>query len=165
MEFTLRNWQHNDLENLVKYANNYNIAKNLTNQFPYPYTAENALGFIKMAMADKPTRIFCIAVDNESVGAIGIHPQTDIMCKNAELGYWLGEPFWGNGIISKAIKQMLKYGFETFDINRIFARPFGSNIGSQKALEKAGFALEARFEKTIFKYDKFEDELVYAFRR
>ena len=82
-----------------------------------------------------------------------------------ELGYWLAEPFWGNGIITEAIQQIVKYGFETFDITRIFARPYGYNIASQKALEKAGFTLEARFVDTFFKNGKFEDEWVYAVRK
>ena len=67
------------------------------------------------------------------------------------MGYWLAEPFWGKGIITEAIKQMIDYGFKNFDINRIFARPFGTNIASQKVLEKTGFKLEAKFEKTFYK--------------
>ena len=165
MDFTLRKWRAEDLESLVKYANNYNIAKNLTNQFPYPYTAENGLNFINMAAGASPTRIFAIDINGEAVGGIGVHPQTDVECKNAEMGYWLGEPFWGKGIITKAILQMADYGFSTFDINRIFARPYGSNIGSQKALEKAGFKLEAKFDKVFFKFGVYEDGLVYAVRR
>ncbi|MFT5765883.1 MAG: ribosomal-protein-alanine N-acetyltransferase [Saprospiraceae bacterium] len=60
---------------------------------------------------------------------------------------------------------MVDYGFNTFDINRIFARPFGNNIGSQKVLEKAGFVLEGKFEKAIFKNEVYLDELVYAIRK
>ena len=81
------------------------------------------------------------------------------------MGYWLAEPFWGKGIITGAVRQMLEYGFKTFDINRIFARPFGTNIASQKVLEKTGFVLEARFEKTFFKNGEYLDECVYAIRR
>ena len=87
------------------------------------------------------------------------------MCKNAELGYWLAEPFWGKGIITYAIQEMVEYGFKTFDITRIFAIPFGTNIASQKALEKAGFILEARLNKTIFKNGEYQDELIYAIRK
>jgi RimJ/RimL family protein N-acetyltransferase len=68
------------------------------------------------------------------------------------------------GIISKAIPQMIEYGFKTFDIDRIFARPFGSNFASQKVLEKAGFKLEARLSKTLFKNGEYQDELIYAIR-
>jgi RimJ/RimL family protein N-acetyltransferase len=154
-----------DLASLVKWANNPDIAKNMTDQFPFPYTEEAGIRFIGYASSGNPVHIFAIEINGEAVGGIGLHPQSDIQRKNAELGYWLAEPFWGRGIITKAILQMIDYGFTTFDINRIFARPFGTNIASQKVLEKTGFVLEARFEKTYFKNGEFEDELVYAVRK
>ena len=165
MQFNLRPWRISDLQGLVSLANNYNIAKNLTNKFPHPYTEESGRGFITFATTNDPPNVMAIEVEGKAVGAIGLHPQDDIMCRNAEMGYWLGEPYWGNGIITKAIKQMVEYGFKKFDIDRIYARPFGSNIGSQRVLEKAGFVLEGRFEKTILKFGQLEDELVYAVRR
>lgn len=165
MNFKLRNWTMNDLETLVKYANNFQIAKNLTNFFPYPYTFEAGRSFIGACMDATPPNRFAIEVAGETVGAIGLHLQADIYIKNAELGYWLAEPFWGKGIMTQAILQMIDYGFSIYDIQRIYARPFGTNIGSQKALEKAGFTLEARFEKTLFKNGEYLDELVYAIRR
>ena len=165
MDFKLRAWRETDLDSLVKYANNPNIAENLTNAFPHPYTEENGQGFIKYANSSEPLHIMAIEIDGEAVGGIGIHPQTDIMCKNAELGYWLAEPFWGKGIVSKAIAQMVDYGFSTFDIVRIYARPFGSNLASQKVLEKNGFVLEARIAQNIFKNGVFQDELIYAVRK
>ncbi len=161
--FSLRNWQESDAESLLKYANNYNIAKNLTDKFPHPYTKQNALDFISM-MKESPS-VFAIVLDGEAIGGIGLHQQSDVFCKNAELGYWLGEPFWRQGIITAAIEQAVAYGFENMDITRIFARPFGSNIGSQRVLEKAGFRKEAHFEKTCFKFGNFEDELHYAVRK
>ena len=164
MEFKLRSWNFNDLESLVKYANNYKIAKNLTNQFPHPYTKENGEAFIAMATKNDPLTIFAIEINRQAAGGIGLHLQQDIHCKNAELGYWLAEPFWGKGIITSAIKQIVAYGFKTFEIDRIFARPFGNNLGSQKVLTKSGFILEGKFEKTIYKFGEYQDELIYAVR-
>jgi RimJ/RimL family protein N-acetyltransferase len=154
-----------DLDSLVKYANNAAIAKFMTNQFPHPYAIENGKRFIEFATKDNPVHIFAIDINGGAVGGIGIHPQSDVQQKNAELGYWLAEPFWGNGIITKAVSQMIDFGFTTYDINRIFARPFGTNIASQKVLEKAGFVLEGRFRNTFFKNNEYLDELVYAIRR
>jgi [ribosomal protein S5]-alanine N-acetyltransferase len=165
MHFTLRPWTTDDLDNLVQFANNYNIARYMTNRFPHPYTAEAGRDFITLATTGIPANIFAIDIHGQSIGGIGLHPQNDIHCKNAELGYWLAEPFWGKGIVTEAVMQMVAYGFQTFDINRIFARPFGSNLASQKVLEKAGFILEGRFEKTYFKNGVYEDELIYAVRR
>jgi len=161
----LRPWSMDDLNSLVKYANDIEISKNLTNKFPYPYTKENGTNFINFATKDNPIHIFAIDIHGEAVGGIGIHPQDDIQCKNAELGYWLAQDYWGRGIISKAIAQIVSFGFKTYDLTRIFARPFGSNIASQKVLEKNGFVLEAKFEKTLYKNGKFEDELIYAIRK
>lgn len=165
MNFTLRPWTINDLESLVKYANNPLIAKNMTDAFPHPYTEENGRAFIEFATRNTPPNILAIDLNGEAVGGIGIHPQIDIHRKNAEMGYWLAEPFWGKGIITKAIGQMIGYGFKNFDIERIFARPFGTNIASQKVLEKAGFILEAKFSGTLYKNGEYQDELVYAVRR
>lgn len=165
MEFILRPWTIDDLQSLLKYANNFKIAENMTNQFPHPYKEANGKAFIEFATKDAPVHIFAIDVNGEAVGGIGIHPQSDVYAKNAELGYWLAEPFWGKGIITKAIPQIIEFAFKTYDIRRVFARPYGRNIASQKVLEKNGFKLEAKLEKTIFKNDKYEDELIYAIRR
>lgn len=165
MEYKLRPWTINDLESLVENANNYKIARFMTDGFPHPYTAENGRSFIEFANKDKPVHIFAIDVNGKAVGGIGIHPQADVMKKNAELGYWLGEAYWGKGIITGAIKEITEFAFKNYDITRLFARPFGTNLASQKVLQKAGFKLEARIEKNIFKYGEFLDETIYAVRK
>lgn len=165
MEFKLRPWTINDLDSLVTYANNLNIAKFLTDAFPHPYTIADGKLYIESVIKNDPTNIFAIDIGGQSVGSIGIFPQTDVHRKNAELGYWLGQPFWGHGIVTQAVKQIVKIAFQTYNIERVFARPFSTNLASQKVLEKAGFKLECRFEKTIFKNGEYLDELVYAVRR
>jgi RimJ/RimL family protein N-acetyltransferase len=165
MEFTLRAWHINDLQSLVKHANNFNVSRFLMDRFPHPYTEENGKAFIGFATQGNPQNIFAIDINGEACGGIGLHPQDDIHKKNAELGYWLAEPFWGKGIITRAIPQVVDYGFKNFDIDRIFARPFGNNPGSQKVLEKTGFTLEGRFKGTICKNGECLDELIYAVRR
>jgi RimJ/RimL family protein N-acetyltransferase len=165
MNFILRPWSINDLDSLVANANNFNIAKFMTNGFPHPYTKGNGKAFIQLATKDDPVHLFAIDVNGQAVGGIGIHPQGDIMRKNAELGYWLGEAYWGKGIITKAIGKMVDFAFDTYDITRVYARPFGTNLASQRVLEKAGFTLEARIEKNIYKNGEFLDELIYAIRR
>lgn len=163
--FTLRKWQLSDLESLMKHADNRKIADRLTDQFPHPYTRESGEGFLNMAMAKDPPSVFAIDVDGEAVGCIGIFPQEDIHRLNAEMGYWLSEAFWGRGIMTAAIRRMVDYGFKTFDITRIYARPFGTNLASQRVLEKAGFIPEARFEKVLIKNGELQDEIVYAIRK
>jgi RimJ/RimL family protein N-acetyltransferase len=163
--FTLRKWQLSDLDSLMKHADNRKIADRLTDQFPHPYTRESGEGFLKMAMAKDPPNVFAIDVEGEAVGCIGIFPQEDIHRLNAEMGYWLSGSYWGRGIMTAAIRRMVDYGFSTFDIIRIYARPFGTNLASQRVLEKAGFTCEARFEKVLIKNGELLDEIVYGIRR
>lgn len=165
MNFMLRPWQEEDLDNLVRFANNYEIAKFMNDHFPHPYTHETGKSFLKMAMSGMPPNILAIVVEGSAAGGIGIHPGWGVERKNAEMGYWLGQPFWGKGIVTKAIGQMIDHAFRNWDIDRIFARPFHTNIASQKALQKAGFILEARLEKTFFKNGEYFDEMIYAVRR
>jgi RimJ/RimL family protein N-acetyltransferase len=165
MNFTLRPWALDDITSLVKYANNPKIARYMMDGFLHPYTPEVGRRFIEFATQDDPIHIFAIDINGQAVGGIGLHPKADIDKKNAELAYWLGEDFWGQGIVTDAVKKMLVFGFKTYDINRIYGRVFGTNIGSQKVLEKAGFTLEARFSQTFFKNGGYEDELIYAVRR
>ena len=162
MNIKLRKWTESDLDSLVKFANNNNISKWLTNGFPYPYTQEDGKAFLSSITNDNPTKAFAIEVNGEAVGSIGIFPQSDIHEKNAEIGYWLAEKYWGEGIMTKAIQEIVTYGFQTFDIVRIFARPFSNNLKSQRVLEKAGFELEAKLKKALFKNEEFIDELIYA---
>lgn len=163
MNFKLRPWHPADVDDLVRYANNWEIAKYLRDAFPHPYTPENAASFIEMA--SKSPSIFAIEIDGNACGGIGLHPQQDIYRLNAEMGYWLGQPFWGRGIITEAIGRIVTFGFAQMPIDRIFAVPFGSNTASQKVLEKNGFVLEARLYSTIIKNGKLEDELIYAVRK
>lgn len=163
--FLLRKWTEDDLDSLVKHANNFNIAKFLTNQFPYPYTRQDGENYLSFASKENPTQLFAIEINGDAVGSIGLFPQSDIHAKNAEMGYWLSEDYWGQGIMTQAIRELVRYGFEAFDINRIYARPFGTNKGSQRVLEKAGFTLEAKFSKVLFKNGEYLDELVYAVRK
>jgi len=162
MNYKLRKWKDSDLESLVKHANNINIAKWLTNQFPYPYTEESGKSYLNLIKNDNPTRVFAIEVEGEAVGSIGVFPQSDIHEKSAEIGYWLSERYWRKGIMSGAIREIAKYGFETFDIVRIYARPFSTNIGSQMVLEKAGFTFEARLKNALYKNNELLDELIYV---
>ncbi len=162
IEFKLRRFEAQDADSIAKYANNPKIAANLTDAFPNPYSVEDAQRFIAMVKEKNPMGVFAIVIDGEACGAIGIHPQTDIHRKSMECGYWLAEKYWGKGIITEAIKQIVDYGFKTFDIARIYARPFSFNIPSQRVLEKAGFKHEATLKKACFKNGQFCDEMIYS---
>ncbi len=165
LDLTIRPWVLHDKPNLIQYANNPRIAGNMTDGFPYPYTADHAIGFLGMVMSTEPLRIFAIDVNGEAIGSIGLHPQNDIFKLNMELGYWIAEPYWKMGIATQAVRYMVDYGFKEFEVNRIFARPFARNSASCRVLEKVGFVLEAELAGTIIKNNLIEDERIYAIRR
>lgn len=158
--YTLRQWQSGDEESLTKNANNYNIWRNLKDIFPHPYTIEEAHSWIKIAQ-NSPEN-FGIVIDNEAVGGIGILLKDDIHRKNAEIGYWLGEAYWGKGIISSAITEIVDYTFKNYDIYRIYAGVFEYNLASMRVLEKAGFHQEAILKQSLFKEGKLYDEHIFV---
>ena len=99
----MRSWQPRDVASLVTHANNRNVAINLRDRFPFPYTHRDGREFIKMARRMKPESFFAIAVDGEAVGGIGFVPHQDVERVSSEVGYWLGEAFWGRGITTEAL--------------------------------------------------------------
>ena len=158
--YKLRQWQQGDEKSLYENANNYNIWKNLKDIFPHPYTLTDAYEWVKMAQ-NSPTN-FAIEVNEKAVGGIGILLKEDIYRKNAEIGYWLGEAHWGQGIISAVIEEMVAYTFKNFDINRIYAGIFEYNHASMRVLEKAGFHQEAILKKSLVKEEVFFDEHIFV---
>mgnify|MGYP000588168741 CR=1 FL=1 len=167
MEFTLRPWQQRDCHQLCRYANNEKIAANLQDGFPYPYRLADAEAYIAYARQADPERemIYAIVVANQAVGSISVQCQQDVHCKTAALGYWLGEPFWGNGIMSAAVKRVSQLAFETFDICRIFAEIYSHNIASRRVVEKAGYQMEGLLRRNIYKNGAVFDSCIYALVR
>lgn len=161
--FLLRPWKNSDAGFLPKHANNKKIAAQLRDLFPHPYTRKDAKQWIEMVSSmNDPVRYFAIDVEGEPVGSIAITPKQDVYRMNAEIGYFLGEQYWGRGIIAEALKAIVSYGFESFDIIRIFAEPYADNLASRRALEKAGFRLEATFRKNIIKGGVIRDSCIYS---
>jgi len=162
---SLRSFLDEDHTDLVKLANNRKIWQNLRDIFPHPYENEDGRFFIKLVRQDKKNLRSVIDVDGSFAGMIGAFLQVDVNKHNAELGYWLGEPYWGKGIITKAINLKCKQVFETTDVNRIFAAVFSYNLASMKVLQKNGFKQEGIGRQAIFKDGNFHDEHRFAILR
>jgi len=158
----LRNWQQQDIKSLVKNANNKKIWDNLRDDFPNPYTEMAAEQWINIANQSNPSTNFAIIYKEKAIGGIGIIVQSDVYRRNAEIGYWIGEGYWHKGFVTKALKAMVEYTFKTFDVDRIFAQVFESNIASKRVLEKAGFSFEARLRKSIVKNNQIQDCLIFS---
>ena len=161
----LRPWRDGDEPALVKYANNRNIWINLKDIFPYPYTMENAASWVQLQQDRDPPTDLAIASADEAIGAIGLRLQSDVYRRSAEVGYWLGEPFWGKGIATHALRAMTEYAFATFDLVRLEAFVKEWNPASGRVLEKCGFTLEARLRKRVTKDGQTVDQLLYALVR
>ncbi len=162
--FTLRNWDLADVPSLAKHANNFEIARYLRDLFPHPYSENDAREFIKMTQSSPHTHL-AIEINNEAVGSVGIIPQSGEMRKNAEIGYWLSQEYWGKGVMTRVVPEVVRLAFETYEIDRVFACSYGNNLGSQRILQKSGFKLEAHLKKVIYKNGEYLDELIYGYRR
>ncbi|HXG66254.1 MAG TPA: GNAT family N-acetyltransferase [Blastocatellia bacterium] len=160
--FIIRNWQSGDEESLVRHANNRKIWRNVRDAFPHPYTLADAQQWIQYANSMNPVAHFAIVVEGAAVGGIGFHLKEDVHRKSAEIGYWLGEAYWGRGIATAAVRAMTEYAFANFDICRLYAAVFEWNPGSARVLEKAGYEFEGRMKKSVFKDGQIIDDLIYA---
>jgi [ribosomal protein S5]-alanine N-acetyltransferase len=158
----VRPWRHTDAASLVKHANNVNVARQLRDRFPHPYTPGNAREFIRLVAEARPITSFAIVVDEEAAGGIGFSPGTDVERYSAEIGYWLGEPFWGRGIVAEALRLVSEYAFRTCNMLRLFAVPFADNARSIRVLEKAGYACEGILRASSVKYGVPRDQALYA---
>ena len=158
----LRPWRVSDAASLARHANNRNVSRNLRDGFPFPYTEADAREFIEIHVV--PTN-WAIEVAGEAVGDIVLHPRTDVLRHTAEVGYWLGEAYWGAGTMTEAVRAVTAYGVEHLSLARIDASVFARNLASARVLEKAGYHLEARLRKQFIKDGEVIDGLLYAFVR
>ena len=158
----IRPWRESDAASLVEHANNVNVAKSLRDRFPHPYTRRDANDFLRHAAASFDPSNLAIDVAGAAVGAIGYVPGTDVERYSAEIGYWLGEAFWGRGIVTEAVRLMTDHAFGRLDMLRLFALPFADNLASVRVLEKAEYVREGLLCASSEKYGVPRDQLLYA---
>lgn len=162
MAVSIRQWADTDLNNLVTYANNIAVWNNLRNYFPSPYTEEDGKVWLEKMKTDSPIVNLAIDLDGEAIGGIGLILNSDVYTYSAEIGYWLGEPYWNQGIATEAVRQMLEYCHYYFDIVRIYAEVFEINKASMRVLEKNGFYLEGVRRKAVFKNNVLMDDYIWV---
>ena len=161
-EITLRQLKETDNTSIATLLNNKNISDNLRDRVPYPYTTEDADHFLNIISKQDPVTTFAIEYKGLFCGVIGLFPQEDVYRKSSEIGYWLGEPFWNKGIMTKAVEMICSFGFEQLDLARIFTGIFEYNKASMTVLEKNGFVKEGIARKAVFKKGQLWDEHRYA---
>jgi len=164
-QWQVRSFRPDDAEALARNANNRNVSRNIRDTFPYPYRLSDAREWIDFATRQSPETNFAIASDRELIGGIGITLQSDVNRHSAEIGYWLGEPHWGQGIATAALQAMTDWAFAEFDLVRLYGEVFEWNPASGRVLEKAGYELEGRLRRSIVKDGQIMDALLYAIVR
>jgi RimJ/RimL family protein N-acetyltransferase len=163
---TLRPFRRGDEEDTARQANNPNVALHLRDRFPQPYGLSDAAEWISHTAAESPPLNFAICLEDRPIGGIGLTPGSDIHRVSAEVGYWLGEPVWGRGIASCALRGLVQYGFQQFDIfNRLFAYVDTYHLASMRVLEKAGFCREGTLIGCAIKEGRIRDQHIYAINR
>ena len=160
---TLRPWCESDLASLVRHANNYKIAVNLRDSFPFPYTEEAGKVWLNMATSETVNLLLAIDVDGEAVGGIGAIFKDDVYRLNAEIGYWISEVYWCQGLVSDAVNLLVDHVFWNYPgILRIYADVFSINPASARVLQKCGFHLEAIHKSAVIKNGQIMDEHRYV---
>ncbi len=161
-EFILREPNPGDVSDMTLLANNRNIWLNLRNHFPHPYDEGHARQFILSCMKKPIQTIFAIEMEYKIIGVIGLFIQEDVYSKSAELGYWLGEPFWNKGIMSKAIPAIRDFGLNALNLERIHAGVYEYNEASMRVLEKSGFVKEGIARNAVVKNNRLVNEHIYS---
>jgi [ribosomal protein S5]-alanine N-acetyltransferase len=158
----VRSWRLQDIESLVRHANNHRVWRNLRDRFPHPYTRADAERWVGFAVAADPEVDFAIEFNGELVGGIGLTLGAGEDRHSAELGYWLGEEAWGKGVATAAVRCFAAFAGSTFGLWRIFAVPFSDNAASVRVLEKAGFEREGFMRCSAVKEGRIKDQYLYA---
>lgn len=164
-DYVIRDFELSDTDSLAKYANNYEIFRWVMDNFPFPYSKQNAEEWIAFSKNARDGFNYAIANKSELIGGIGVKFKEDVYRYSWELGYWLGEPFWGNGIMTAAVKVFSSYLFNNYNIRSLIANVYEGNLASMKVLKKAGFKLDGVIRKAVFKEKLFLDLYVYSILR
>lgn len=167
MKCEIRQWEISDAKDIAIVLNNKKVLDNLRDGIPFPYTEGDAKEFIELMLNADPNKTFAwaIVVEGKAIGSIGAFRQENIHFRTAEMGYYIGEEYWGQGIVADAARQVCEWIFDTTDIIRIYAEPFAYNNASCRVLEKTGFVFEGVLRKGAFKNGKVIDMRMYSLVR
>ena len=163
--FTLRPWCDDDADNLVFHANDAQVAHSLGERFPHPYTLDDAHYFISHALHLSSEKTYAIEINGVASGGIGVHPGEGVERHSAELGYWLGRAYWGDGIATAAVLALIPHALRELGLYRLQARVFDDNRASMRVLERCGFVHEAVLRRLVVKHGRLLDMHIYAITR
>ena len=161
----LREWREEDVERLAAIANDWDIAANMRDMFPYPYERKDAESWVQRNLAKAEPENFAIEAGGELAGGTGFVLFGAERQGCAELGYWLGKAFWGRGYATAACKALAQYLFDRYDLRRVEAHAHGGNLASQRVLEKSGFQREGVLRRAVIKGGEVRDVHLFGLLR
>ena len=160
---TLRPYAEADIAELLPLIGTREVAAT-TLRIAHPYTEQDARGFLQFTKdPDKIWLAITLRSDGRQIGGIGL--RVDQQHKHAELGYWLGVQYWGNGYATEAGREMVRYGFQELGMHRIFATHFTHNAASGRILQKLGMQYEGCQRGHLLKWGQFVDSEMYGLLR
>ena len=137
----LRPWEESDAESLYEYAKNPEVGP--IAGWPVHTSVENSREIIRDVLSAEETYAVCLREDNKAIGSAGLmigeHSNLDLPEEEGEIGYWIGVPFWGRGLIPEAVQELIRHGFEDLKLKRLWCGYFDGNIKSRRVQEKCGF--------------------------
>lgn len=161
-DIRIRSFTLDDCDDLVRFADNPRVPRFLRDVFPHPYTRRDARAWVRIASGSSPETDFALEVDGRCAGGIGLSLRRDIERFTAEIGFWLGEPFWNRGIATRAVRVFVERAFVAYGLERIEAAVFAGNPASARVLEKSGFVREGTRRRAACKGDAFHDLVMYG---
>lgn len=137
----LRPWSVEDAESLYEYAKDSEVGP--IAGWPAHTSVDNSREIIKNVLEIPETYAVCLKADNKAIGSIGLligeKSNIKIADNEAEIGYWIGVPFWGQGLIPEAVKVLMEYAFEELKMKKLWCGYFDGNEKSKRVQEKCGF--------------------------
>lgn len=158
----LRAWREADAPALAKHADNAEIWRRMSDRFPHPYTLEVARQWVGRGHVEFGGENWAIAHDDVAVGGCGLQPGDGETACAAEIGYWLGQPYWGHGVATQVVRVLAERAFERPAIVRVFAGVHADNPASMRVLEKNGFQREGVLRASALKAGLPIDRVIYA---
>lgn len=158
----IREWRRADKAALVRLADNRSIWRNLTHLFPFPYTEADAEGWFDFLARAAPLTHWAIEYQGALAGGIGLILGEGVYSKSARMGYWLGEPFWGRGIATAAVRAVTPHAMAAYGLCRVEAAVLAWNPASVRVLQKAGYEQEGLLRRSVYKDGQVIDSLLYA---
>lgn len=160
--FVLRRWRMDDLESLLRHADDAEVERGLSDRFPHPYTRADGEAFLAGEVVDLRDPVFAIEVDGEACGGIGLRPGAGERRIGAELGYWLGRRHWGRGLMTRIVGLFAPLAMDALELRRLQAIVLDFNIASARVLQKNGFVEEGVMRHALLKYGQVHDLRLFA---